>query len=347
MAPSRVVVALALAAATRSCTGNYQFRGDNSVWERVLFCETTQNSFQNGYDYPLNVIREKALRATQVKICTGGSTSDCVTSRPGSFPIANLRQGITMLSHIDATTPCTYPGCVGSTWDGPANRLFQLQVMSGPHQNCVPGINRFNRTMIYWACGTGGLHATLVPTQRQCFWSATNQVDSIGVFINSDYTTAPTAAPTRMPSGWFQHAGHLSNWTQAQDRIVALEQTVRRLEGELSNYATLTSLDRYVEAQRVEVGAAVSALRIDVITQLEAVNATVDSLRTALRSAVTEAATRNPGELPLQPVIEAEGSALYLRSPGAVNVESSSCPTFDLCNVGTFSQRLSQVLQDL
>ena len=40
----------------------------------------------------------------QVKICTGGSTTDCVTSRANSYPVVNLREGITMLSHIDGTT---------------------------------------------------------------------------------------------------------------------------------------------------------------------------------------------------------------------------------------------------
>ena len=69
-------------------------------------------------------------RAFQVKICTGGSTSDCVTSRADSYPVVNLREGITMLSHIDGTTPCN-TGCVNRFWEGPENRLFQLRTTDG------------------------------------------------------------------------------------------------------------------------------------------------------------------------------------------------------------------------
>jgi len=143
--------------------------------------------------------------------------------------------------------------------------------------------------MVWWACGTGGLHFTLVPGQRQCFWGATQQNDNIEVFIDSDYTTAPTGSPTAAPSNWNQHPGHLTNWTVAQARITALEQTVARLEAERPSYVTTVAMALALTDERVEAAAAVATVRTDAYDRIDAVNATLTTLRAALRSAVAAA----------------------------------------------------------
>lgn len=334
------VVALALDQAQ----ADYQFNsGDDLFWQRVAMCNDATD--ENGLDYSLHTVMSMARRATQVRFCSAGSTDDCTTSRTGTFPIVNLRQGIRMMSHIDATTPCTELGCMGQTWIGPPQRLSQMIVRAGPHEHCtpggVPGAGKFNTSMAYWACGNPGLHFSLNPGGA-CFWAPSERGEGLEMFINSGHSASPTMSPTSSPSNWFQHAGHLTNWTTAQDRITALEQTVGRLEAERATYATVAALQQAQADARTENGASVSALRYDVVSAIEAVNATVTSLRSAILAAVAASSTTprvTPGSIPQ---IGAIGPDLVLRSPsGSVTVESGSCNPFDLCELNAFAERLS------
>ena len=200
--------------------------------------------------------------------------------------------------------------------------------------------------MIWWACGTGGLHFTLLPAVRQCFWGhpERNGDTAIDVFIDSDFTTSPTASPTPSPSNWNQHPGHLTNWTVAQDRITALEQTVARLEAERSNYVTTTAMEQTLSGERVENGAGLAALRTDVGLRIDAVNDSLATLQSALRMAVA-AVVSPPATSTEQPRVEARGSDLALVSPGgAITVETSACGAFDLCDLSGFQQRRADAI---
>ena len=78
-----------------------------------------------------------------------------------------------------------------------------MVVRAGPHEHCtpggVPGAGKFNTSMAYWACGTPGLHFSLVPGGA-CFWAPSERGQGLEMFINSGHSASPTMSPTSSPS---------------------------------------------------------------------------------------------------------------------------------------------------
>ena len=100
-------------------------------------------------------------------------------------------------------------------------------------------------------------------------------------------TAAPTAAPTGYPTRWYQHDGHLTNFTEVQTRLSELERQQRATAAD----------DVAADAARGQMAATLVDLQVSVdmlttgvntlIANMSAVTGTV----TAIRAALVEAAT--------------------------------------------------------
>ena len=116
-----------------------------STWTRIWHCEGSGSV--NRQDYSNAIIREMATRASNIRICTAGSTTDCAQSFPGTFPIKMLASGWA-ISHNNGAQ-CN-SACVAATWFGP-------RAATALWNSCGPSAN--NGQSYYWACNNqGGLH---------------------------------------------------------------------------------------------------------------------------------------------------------------------------------------------
>jgi hypothetical protein len=140
-------------------------------WRRIFHCEGT--SSKNRLDFSKATIKQMAEKATQVKICTKGSSSDCVVSKANSFPIKMLRQGKTTVSH-NGDSSCDSQ-CVKGVWSntGKVDRLPRLWSTCGK-----------NTEMMFWACNNQhGMHVS-IHDGKDCNWFHTRS-EHIEMFIDS------------------------------------------------------------------------------------------------------------------------------------------------------------------
>jgi len=166
--------------------------GNASAWSRIWHCEG--NSSVNRQDFTNEVIRDMATRATSIKICTAGSSADCMQSLAGTFPIKMLALGWA-ISHNNGVE-CDKT-CAAATWFGP--RLTSMWSMCPPDPN--------NGQSYYWACNNrGGLH--FMPWDNaQCSWQLGYGVQSnLEAYIDAvppaptPVPTSPTRTPTKTPT---------------------------------------------------------------------------------------------------------------------------------------------------
>ncbi|KAK3259538.1 hypothetical protein CYMTET_31469 [Cymbomonas tetramitiformis] len=136
-------------------------------------------------DYTSQDIMLMALQsATQIKICTAGSETDCVVSRKQTFPIQMLRQGKTV-SHDDAAK-CNQ-ACVDQVWIGNADRVANNlwnrdDCADGRYTGALDGSANF-----YWACrNSNGLHLSVNDGGFSGWtWQGGRGDDGIEVFIDA------------------------------------------------------------------------------------------------------------------------------------------------------------------
>eukprot|EP00927_Polykrikos_kofoidii_P076523 TRINITY_DN73598_c0_g1_i1.p1 TRINITY_DN73598_c0_g1~~TRINITY_DN73598_c0_g1_i1.p1 ORF type:complete len:1524 (-),score=152.85 TRINITY_DN73598_c0_g1_i1:153-4460(-) len=156
-------------------------------WIRIFYC-TGQTSTQR-LAYSASWIQTLAVHATQIKICTLGSSIDCVTSSPETFPIVMLRHG-DRISH-SASNGCDAT-CVTSTWEGPPTMLDSLRSSSGG----ASADALLGKTLFFDGLGSdsgSGLHLG-VDDGDPCGWSAAAS-NEIEVLIDQ-----PSQAPCA--PGW-------------------------------------------------------------------------------------------------------------------------------------------------
>jgi len=359
------VVAVAVAvAAPLAVVSDHQFP-DNS-WTRLGYCDTRRTS---SMDYTMPTIQQMASAATRVKICTYGSTIDCVTSRQGTFPIQQLQAGRTMVSRQPNGSCCQRgPTCLRTIWTGPSERVNELMfTCSGgcAGQNESNHIARGgNWNYVYHGCGnSGGLHFTVyngtsINATYQCSWGASTGSWSSGrgrleLFIDfqAPTTTAaptqPTAAPTTAPTGSNDPAN-------VARRVGVLEQQNRVLVSQVSALSsqlvattsaqsstllsTLTSVAVTVDNQ----GVTQADLVANVTSQGTQLVAVTSALRAATSAAVGGGATS------ITPTVTAtQANELVLNSGAAVKVTSGSCQNNDLCGAASFAATLRAALQNL
>lgn len=117
-------------------------------------------------------VRKLASNATRVKICTTGTSADCVFSRANTFPISQLQQGLP-ISHSDSGE-CDEK-CVNDTWVG-ARRPYMKSV-------CPDESSNIFESHVYWACGNRrGLHVSATD-RASCSWTAYGD-DHISIYID-------------------------------------------------------------------------------------------------------------------------------------------------------------------
>eukprot|EP00040_Diaphanoeca_grandis_P020700 m.110084 g.110084 ORF g.110084 m.110084 type:complete len:375 (+) comp28007_c0_seq1:106-1230(+) len=342
-------------------------------WTRVARCE----NHLGGLDLGLDDMAKLANAATQVRICSYGSTVDCVTSNPNTFPIQNIQKKNVLVSQVDTQTVCN-PGCIASTWTGPQARLNTLQY------RCT---SRTNDVMIYHACGNeGGLHfdaqdLPVVGRYQYCNWdSNTNAPGALEMFINA---VAPTTAPTQSPSAWYQHGGHLTNFTEVQTRLVAVEEfaasndkrvtditdtatskiEVLRIELDKLTYDVGQILETFqvFNSTIIAMNATLNTIAATQQTTLQTVSdntATTTNLQTqvnvirqALVAAVDDVAVVTPscaGGACSLPSIEADGASInILAADGNIMLTSKSCSQIDMCQLSKFTENIKAALKDL
>eukprot|EP00040_Diaphanoeca_grandis_P002116 m.20592 g.20592 ORF g.20592 m.20592 type:complete len:376 (-) comp12997_c0_seq2:306-1433(-) len=159
---------------------------ESRVWKRVAFCNEASGM---RVEYTMPEIVQMAADATRVRICTSGSTTACVTSKPGSFPVTNLRAGVLSFArpHNVGWHNC-YSNCVAQTWTGHVNRLKLLEY------SCLP-----STSMVYHTCGLNDKLAFGPARGYECSWNNADPIRSLELAIDVS-TLAPTSAPTTIPT---------------------------------------------------------------------------------------------------------------------------------------------------
>jgi hypothetical protein len=152
----------------------------------------------NRMDFSALVIEAMAAAATQIKICTQGNQTDCVTSEPGSFPIQMLREGWTFSHNKGASCNAS---CIKDTWKGP--RVNHLASYCGDQDTQKSGaLNKSLDHTAYFACGSpGGLHLQ-VKDGGWCgwTWNSGHPNDSLEVFIDAQGVSTTPALTTPAPT---------------------------------------------------------------------------------------------------------------------------------------------------
>jgi len=166
------------------------------TWTRIIHC--AGEASVNRMDFSALVIEAMAAAATQIKICTQGNQTDCVTSEPGSFPIQMLREGWTFSHNKGASCNAS---CIKDTWKGP--RVNHLASYCGDQDTQKSGaLNKSLDHTAYFACGSpGGLHLQ-VKDGGWCgwTWNSGHPNDSLEVFIDAQGVSTTPALTTPAPT---------------------------------------------------------------------------------------------------------------------------------------------------
>eukprot|EP00040_Diaphanoeca_grandis_P003265 m.24424 g.24424 ORF g.24424 m.24424 type:complete len:342 (+) comp14600_c0_seq1:55-1080(+) len=336
---SLIIIASICCAASADDYGQF-----GPVWQRIANCGIIGES---PVDIPRAQLADLAETATQVRFCEAGSTVDCVTSKPGSWPIVNLRNNKFLLSHKDlGQTPCDKT-CVGETWDGPAQRLKNMFNTCGDIDHASQSTNWW-----YWACGNaGGIHYTV--EGRICGWS-TQERSSIEIFINSG-SFAPTSVPTSRPTQWFEAGGHKENITTLQSNVETLQRSFNKLEAHVgTTIEGPTTIEQMIIDLTVKldnVAGLLSGITANVTvleTDSTATKSDLAGLRNALKAAVATAGVPPACQgAECIPQISTNANDIVLQAGGLIKLQSSSCDAVDLCDATSFSARLKQALRNL
>lgn len=318
---------------------------DISGWTRIRGCSHTDIQLR-GYELTVDEVIQLAEVATQVKMCTAGSTTDCVTSVADSYPIVNLRNGIEVISHINGNVPCPR-ACVARYWTGTPQRLNQLW------STCYSG--QPNKT-VWQGCGNApGVKWLKRPDDREagrvmCDWASYNindqpSVQGMNIYINA--IPAPTASPTSAPSYAVLHPGHLANMTEMQGVVLALSTHVEALNARLGNLnqasldSTLQTLTGQVSEANQAAGALVD-LAQGIVNNVTVLQTDVANMKGALLAALEDSVAQQPPGLPS---VEATGSNVVVKAAGSVQLQSGACRVDDLCTVSDFATKLRTALQ--
>eukprot|EP00041_Stephanoeca_diplocostata_P010371 m.165042 g.165042 ORF g.165042 m.165042 type:complete len:375 (-) comp18124_c0_seq1:141-1265(-) len=347
---------------------DYQF--PSSPWTRIGQCTSVYSGPRTSiFNYTTAEITTMANRATRVRMCSAGSTTDCVTSVAGSFPITNLQAGQMAISH-PPTGVCQVP-CATNTWTGPSQRV-PLNMWN----SCASRADAISRNQFYWACNNGGgIHMTNYMPGGQCGWTSggTGGDPGIDIFIDEG-TFAPTSQPTSEPTGWYESYSALSapNLTQLEARITGVE---TRLEAEIlaEVRAVRTALRTEVDNLQVQVDNLIGNVNI-LNASMQALNASVGAMQTrvdSVNATATATGTRLGGQIDAitaalvnaipaptaastctgaacAPQVQASGSNLLVTAPGGtVQVQTAACSAVDLCQLGTYQANLIAALNAL
>lgn len=303
------------------------------VWERVGQCGSLVGSDSRLLEGGRVALARQAALATRVRMCIWNSTTDCVTSRPETFPILNFRDGHTLLSHL-STGPCDRD-CVQATWDGPPQRLSELRTTCGAiGEGAMADIDD---RWFYFSCGN---RQGLVMSQQPgpCAWPQHLGGANIEIFIDSG-TAAPTAAPTAFPTAWYQDDGHRTNFAEVQTRLSELERQLRATQAD----------DVGADAERSRMAATLVNLQVTVDQLTTGMNTLIGNV-SAIRAALIEAATGRStgGSSGMQvPSIGTAGQDISISAPlGSISLNSRSCNNIDLCDTSSFTERLQAALRD-
>jgi len=333
---------------------NYQFT-DNS-WTRVAYCDTTRYS---ALEYPISTLAQMASASTSVKICTYGSTLDCVTSALGSFPVQQFAAGRLMISRQPNGSCCARgPACLRNVWSGPAARVNEVMF------TCLGGCFPYNEDRsaidyVFHACGNAhGMHfsvrnSTTRGSTPRCSWGLSSGGFSTGrgrleAFINFPVTTAPTtptAAPTAAPTG-------SNDPTITAQRVDVLERNYRAVMSQIAALSSSTT------AQTASVLSSLTSVAVraddnsvvaaDLVMNMTMVQGNVSGLVGALRTAVATAAVGGGGTTTTPPQVTATAAnELVLNSAAAVKVTTGTCSNNDLCGAASFAATLKAALQNL
>lgn len=136
-------------------------------------------------DFDPGEMKRMATGATQIRICTGGSGTDCVESKPDSFPIKMLREG-KAVSHNDGASQSIDE--IEQVWSGPDARLAALTSTCTTNEGDADIMFESSKegSYFYHACGNyDGLHIS-VHSGGYCTWDVTpnNAAPDLEVFIN-------------------------------------------------------------------------------------------------------------------------------------------------------------------
>jgi len=347
-------VVVTLAAIVATGRANYQFSDDS--WTRVAYCDTNAYS---ALDYPVATLAQMASVSTSVKICSYGSTLDCVTSASGSFPIQQFAAGRLMISRqLNGSCCARGAACLGTVWSGPPSRVNEMMF------TCSGGCAARVETptvpdYIYHACGNAnGMHFTVRnSTTRgrttQCSWGRSSGGYNTGrgrleAFINFPVTTAPTtptAAPTAAPTG-------SNDPTITAQRVDVLERNYRAVMSQIAALSSSTT------AQTASVLSSLTSVAVraddnsvvaaDLVMNMTMVQGNVSGLVGALRTAVATAAVGGGGTTTTPPQVTATAAnELVLNSAAAVKVTTGTCSNNDLCGAASFAATLKAALQNL
>ena len=170
----------------------------------------------------------------------------------------------------------------------------------------------------------------------------------------TDSPARPTASPTAAPSTWYQHPGHLTNFSAAQQRITALELTVQRLAAQVGTGGVTPEA---MLAQLADRDATITTLTATVdrlANRLSGLEQTSDQVREGLSrglAAMPSLAQAAPvqacsgGGAACVPRVEASGANLTIRAPaGNVQISTSECGSIDVCSLREAVRAISDAL---
>jgi len=322
---------------TSAVTDGSQF---GPVWQRLTDCGTVSSPSN---DVARADYAALAQKATQVKICTHGSTIDCITSKPNTYPIKVLRDGKFLLSHgEDGSAPCR-KDCVANTWDGPVARTSAAtsgcgDIQHGSQSNIT---NQWN----FWACGNPtGIHWNA--NGRICQWQY-RQKSQLELFINSG-TSAPTSSPSMAPTQWFQADGHKENVTLLMTDVAALKRQVAALNSRIGTFDGPGNVGDILTDLTVKVDNNAGVLA-SVVPNVTALSTQMNGIKAALVAAVADGPkSSNCVGSGCTPSIESKGKNLFFSAPGGnILLNSPGCNGIDVCSTSSFSSRLKEALAGL
>lgn len=321
-------------------------------------------------------------RCPKVRICTAGSSTDCVTSKPNTFPIKALQDGHLLVSHSLGDGSCD-SSCVDQTWDYNAvERAKQLVHNQCTSETDATLANHSLEFLYAASCNANGLHFLLTaePTYPDdndddgCGWTSGGggELDA--------YVDTPAAKTTTLKATTTEHpvVGNVKDLTdiviKVATRIAVVESSNAAVEERsLQNEARVETLSESVETMQKNAdgsaAAKLEALQVDfhemrdtLTSMVLVLGETQGALKQAqetiatLVSAITK--TGSPGSpgkptgcgpgsdaAGCAPRLEGNGVDIdIIAANGAVNVATKTCGTIDLCAVKNIIEALKSGL---
>lgn len=303
----------------------------------------------------MDVIKADAQKASRIRICTtsddGADGKDCVTTKPETFPIVNLRNGMMTVTH-NGNIPCNR-ACVRNIWDESSEPRYENLWSTCWSQRDD------SAEIIGWACNNGaGIHAT-VGDSPQCGWTSAGR-GAISVYIDSG--TSTTVTTSTMSETTTTHTYHEFN-NRVEGWIKDLQKTVAANDIRLKNIEDANSQDASeMESLRRDINdnlaASESALelsggnvyRIEKLEEALA-NATkeIKQLKETLKM-ITSAFAGSDNLLKssqcdstaeCEDGVSASDEGVSIVSSGSVKIETKKCGSVDICSL---AERLNKII---